>query len=207
MKKTCHIFSGGIINDTSFIKINENDMVICADSGYRYAVKLGIVPDMLVGDFDSYSGYIPDVAEIHRSVPEKDDTDTMLSLKLAIERGAEHVVIYGAFGGRIDHTIANIQTLKFAIDNGCSAELRDSDNIVMLQQNQKCEYRKMEGWYFSLFSYSESTKIKCLSGVKYPLDNVVLTTGFPLGVSNEILSDKAVVDVEYGSLLVVYSKM
>lgn len=202
----CHIFAGGVISDLSFISIKDGDMVICADRGYNYAVKLGITPDIIVGDFDSYSGELPDNVEIHRSIPEKDDTDTMLALKLAIERGADMVRIYGAFGGRIDHTLANIQTLKYAADHNCKAELWDCGNIVMLQESGRCSYPRREGWYFSLFSYSERLYVNELSGVKYPLENAEITSSFPLGVSNEITSEAAVLDIKNGTALVVFSR-
>lgn len=205
--RTCHIFAGGVITDLSFIEIADGDMVICADRGYEYAVKLGITPDIIVGDFDSYSGELPDNTEIYRSVPEKDETDTLLALKLAMERGSDHVRIYGAFGGRIDHTIANIQTLKYAHEHGCTAELCGSDNVVMLHGEEKRSYPFRKDWYFSLFSYSESIHIVSLNGVKYPLENAVLTIEFPLGVSNEITGTEAVLEIDRGTALVVYSKM
>lgn len=205
--RICHIFAGGVISDLSFIEIHDEDMVICADRGIIYAERLRVTPDIIVGDFDSYSGKLPNNVELHRSVPEKDDTDTMLALKLAIERGAGYVRIYGGFGGRIDHTLANIQTLKYAHDHGCCAQLCDSDNIIMLQEVGEHEYLRREGWYFSFFAYSERLHINKLSGVKYPLTDAVITNAFPLGVSNEIIAEKAVLDIECGTALVVYSKM
>lgn len=203
----CHIFAGGVISDLSFIEIHKGDMLICADSGYKYAAELGVIPDIIVGDFDSYLGKLPEDIELHRSIPEKDDTDTLLALKLAIERGADNVRIYGCFGGRIDHTLANIQTLKYACDHGCNAELCDSDNIIMLQETGVREYLRKEGWYFSFFSYSEKLHIAEFSGVKYPLCDAEITNAFPIGVSNEIIAEKAVLRIEKGTALVIFSKM
>lgn len=205
--KIFHIFAGGIISELSFIRISEEDTVVCADRGCKYAFELELKPDIIVGDFDSYVGELPDDCEIHRCPPEKDDTDTMLAVKLAIERGAEVIKIYGAFGGRIDHTLANIQTLKYAADHGCMAELCDCDNIVKLQQEGECSYPKKKDWYFSVFAYSEKVVISELSGVKYPLRNYTLTNGFPIGVSNEINDSEAILKIECGEALVVYSKM
>ncbi len=205
--RLCHIFAGGDIADLSFIEMQHEDMIICADRGYKYVKQLGIAPHIIVGDFDSYDSDLPDEIEIHRSVPEKDDTDTILALKLAIERGADNVKIYGALGGRFDHTVANIQTLKYASEHGCNAEICDSDNIIMLQENVEREYTAMEGWYFSVFAYSPEIHIARLSGVKYPLEKVVIKNTFPLGVSNEIIAEKAILSIENGTALVVRSKM
>lgn len=201
-----HIFAGGVISDLSFIEIASDDTVICADRGLVHTERLGIKPHLVVGDFDSYNGALPEDTEIHRSVPEKDDTDTMLALKLAIERGAERVMIYGAFGGRIDHTIANIQTLRYALENGCEAILIDSDNIALLQTKSTRTYPYREGWYFSFFAYTEKVVVS-LIGTKYTLDNAEITSSFPLGVSNEITSDEAVMTINEGTALVVISKM
>ncbi len=201
-----HIFAGGVISDLSFIEIAPDDVIICADRGLVHTEKLGIKPHLVVGDFDSYTGVLPENTEIHRSVPEKDDTDTMLALKLAIERGAENVRIYGAFGGRLDHTVANIQTLHYAQENGCGAVLMDSDNIALLQSVGTRTYPCREGWYFSFFAYTEKVRVS-LSGTKYTLDNAEITSSFPLGVSNEITSQRAVMTVSEGTALIVLSKM
>ena len=205
--KTYHIFAGGIISDLSFIEKADGDGVICADGGLKYAEKLGIKPDIIVGDFDSYNGELPENADIRRSVPEKDDTDTMLAVKTAIENGAELVRIYGALGGRFDHTAANIQTLKYASEHGCSAIIEDADNVIMLQEPGERRYKRRDGWYFSFFAYSGTVTVSRLSGVKYTLENAVITNGFPLGVSNEITGNEAILIIKEGTALVVRSKM
>ena len=91
--KKWHIFSGGELSDTDFIEILAGELVICADRGLHHAQKLGIAPDIIVGDFDSFKGKLPENTEILRSIPEKDDTDTMLAVKLAIDRGAEQILL------------------------------------------------------------------------------------------------------------------
>ncbi len=111
--KTCIIFAGGEFSDLCFTD-TKADLVVCADRGCIYAEKLGIVPDIVTGDLDSYTGELPEYPEIYRSVPEKDDTDTMLALKLAIERNCPDVRLYGETGGRFDHTFANVHTLRYA---------------------------------------------------------------------------------------------
>lgn len=204
---TWHIFSGGELLENSFIHISAADKVICADRGYAHAEKMGIVPDVIVGDFDSYTGKLPENTEIHRSVPEKDDTDTMLALKLAIDRGADNVKIYGALGGRFDHAFANVQALKYASEHGCRAVIEDSDNEICIQTAGEVTYPLRRGWYFSIFAYSEILRIKKLVGVKYPLENAELKSSFPLGTSNEIISGSALLSIESGTAMIVRSKM
>ncbi|MBQ8296205.1 MAG: thiamine diphosphokinase [Ruminococcus sp.] len=204
--RVCHIFAGGEISDTSFIRINDGEKIICADGGLRYVQELGLNPDIVVGDFDSYKGELPESSVIMRSVPEKDDTDTLLAVKAAISDGAEQIRIYGALGGRFDHTFANVQTLKYAAEHGCRASLEDSDNIVMLQEKGERRYNRLDGWYFAFFAYSEQLKVKRLSGVKYPLEEAVIRNNFPIGVSNEFSEPEALLDIEEGTALIVLSK-
>lgn len=205
--KICHIFSGGELKNLDFIRINDDDMVICADSGLKYALMLNLIPDIIVGDFDSYTAELPENVRILSSPPEKDDTDTMLAVRTAIENGAVDLKIYGALGGRFDHAIANLQTLKYVADHGCKAVLEDSENLIMLQECGECRYSKIKGWYFSVFAYSEQLHIRRLAGVKYPLENTVLTNSFPLGVSNEFIESEAVLEIDKGTAIVICSKM
>lgn len=198
------IFAGGDIKDYSFVDIKA-DLVICADRGIIHAVKLGIVPDIVTGDFDSYTGDIPECKEIYRSVPEKDDTDTMLAVKLSLERGADNIRLYGATGGRFDHTFANIQTLIYAYEHGCRMSIYDNDNIITVQGAGTQTYEKHGDWYFSVFSLTEKLHVKKMTGVKYPVEDYVFTQGFPLGVSNEI-TDTAVIAIEKGLALIVHSR-
>ncbi len=138
--KICHIFSGGELKNLDFIKIDSADMIVCADRGLKYVQELEITPNIIVGDFDSFTGALPDNVEILRSPPEKDDTDTMLAVKTAIANGAEHIRIYGALGGRFDHTYANVQALKYIFMQGCTAVLEDSENMITLQNCGECRY-------------------------------------------------------------------
>lgn len=207
--KTCVIFAGGEIKDLSFINPAEiaGSFVICADSGYKYVCELGIIPDLLLGDFDSYTGRLPDNISIKRSIPEKDDTDTMLAVRTAISQGCEKIILYGALGKRFDHTAANIQTLVFAYEHNCKMIILDADNEITVQGAGECRYKKRDGWYFSIFALTDTVLIKKYNGVKYPLENYLLKKSFPVGVSNEITADEAVLNTESGLLLVVRSEM
>lgn len=207
----CAIFAGGEIKDLSFIdvfEIRKNcNLVICADSGYNYARKLDIVPDIIVGDFDSYTENLPENVMIYRSPPEKDDTDTMLAVRTAIENGCNDICLYGALGKRFDHALANIQVLVYAYEKGCTMRIIDADNEIMVQGTGSKEYKKLDGWYFSIFSLTENALIKKYYGVKYPLYDFELEKNFPIGVSNEITENKAVLQIDSGLVLIVRSKM
>lgn len=205
----CVIFAGGEIKDISFIDTDEisGSFVICADSGYKYAEKLEIVPDMIMGDFDSYTDELPENTEIYRSIPEKDDTDTMLAVKTALSRGFTEIALYGALGKRFDHAFANIQTLLYAYENGCTMRIIDSDNEITVQGMGGKYYNKRDGWYFSIFAMTDTAVIGEYSGVKYPLENYVLKSSFPIGVSNEITADNAFLRIDSGIALIVRSEM
>lgn len=205
----CTIFAGGKLSDIDFINVNEileSGLIICADSGLVIAEKLGITPNLIVGDFDSYTGRLPENIEIHRSIPEKDDTDTLMAVRIAIDRGYREIRLYGGLGARFDHSYANIQTLIFACENGCTMSIYDSDNILTVRCVGEYEFYKKDGWYFSLFALTETAVIGKLSGVKYPLTDYDMKIGYPIGVSNEIMADKAHLKISSGLVLVVESK-
>lgn len=207
--RICHIFAGGDLGrvDKSWFATHMG-YVICADSGYKHAKNLGLCPDVIVGDFDSYTGGLPDDAEIVRTVPEKDDTDTLMAVKTAIERGFRRIYLYGALGGaRFDHAFANIQTMIYAWEQGAELILI-GDERVCLQGAGEAVYPRDERYgdrYFSVFAITETVVIKSLRGVKYPLENYGMKRSFPIGVSNEITGGQAFLDIESGLALVIQS--
>lgn len=203
--KICRIFAGGDFS-SGCVRVDDDDLVICADRGYDAALKMGIAPDLIVGDFDSYEGELPGYAEILRSVPEKDDTDTLLAIKTAIDRGVSTIVIYGAMGGRFDHTVANIQSLAYIHSRGCTGLIEDENNIVTLCGTGEHRFPYMEGWYFSVFAVTDVTHIESMTGVKYPLSDYSMTGSFPIGVSNEITDREAVLNIKSGLALIVRSR-
>lgn len=207
--KICHIFAGGDLGkiDRTWFSTHHG-FIICADSGYKHAVKLGLEPDIIVGDFDSYTGRLPENTEIYRTVPEKDDTDTLMAVKIAIERGYDLIYLYGAIGGsRFDHAFANIQTMIYAHEHGAKLICIGDENIY-LQGAGEAMYprgKKYGEKYFSVFAVTDTVKIKSLRGVKYPLENYDMKPSFPIGVSNEITEGQAFLDIEYGLALVIQS--
>lgn len=207
--KRCHIFAGGDLGKIDNTWFNtHNDFIICADGGYRHAKKIDLEPDIIVGDFDSYTGKLPKNTEIYRSVPEKDDTDTLMAVKIAIEHGYDLIYLYGALGGsRFDHAFANIQTMLYAHEHGASLILVGNEYIC-LQGKGEAMYPRTSKYgekYFSVFALTDTVKIKSLRGVKYPLENYSMKPSYPIGVSNEITSAQAFLDIEYGIALVIQS--
>lgn len=191
--------------------MKEDDFIICADGGFLHARSEGIEPDILIGDFDSMND-IPDDfvsgcgCEIIRLAAEKDDTDTMICLKYGIEHGYEEFFILGGLGGRLDHTVANLQTMSYAIDRKKSVWFLDGKNRTTLRTPGKLTVKKEDGFKISLFAFTESCEGVCISGVKYPLKDCVLGNSFPLGVSNEFLSDQAEISHTSGKLLIILSR-
>lgn len=205
--KSCLIFSGGSINGNEYLpNIDNNTLVISADGGYLNTLKFNIIPDICMGDFDTLTIDINPSCKIIKYPPEKDDTDTMLCVKKAISMGYDNIYIYGALGGRFDHTIANIQTLEYITERNITAYIVDNQNIITMQKDSTKDYNHYHDFrYFSIFSVSESSEVSAI-GLKYPLENTILNRNFPLGVSNEILLDSATITVHKGTILVVYSK-
>lgn len=207
--KKCAIFSGGEIKKLSSVETThlKDFLIISADAGYLYTQELGITTDIIVGDFDTL-GYVPEnVNEVIRHIPEKDDTDTMLAVKTALERNCEYIEIYGALGGRLDHAFANIQALSYIKSHGADGRIISDNEIITLLCNEKALYQRKNGYSVSLFSYTNECIAVTETGVKYPLDNYTLKSDFPLGVSNEITENFAQISVKCGKLLIIESKI
>ena len=210
-----------IISAGSFVPVDiplyEGDYCIACDAGFKYAQEMGILPDLIVGDFDSASEEDPmlirSIEEIEQNDPErivrlnvvKDDTDTMKAVKIGLSKGYRKFYLYGATGGRrIDHTMANIQTLLFIKHNGGKGYIMDSDKMLMIAENEEIRFNVGNTGYISIFSLSKVSKGVTLKGLMYTLQNGELKNDFPLGVSNEfIIDEEACVSVEDGTLLII----
>ena len=183
------------------------DLVLCADTAYRAAAEAGIVPDVIIGDFDhSDASCAPaDGVKVVRVPSEKDDTDTMLCIKYAIDAGADEIFIAGGIGGRLDHTVANLQSIAYAEAHGVVAVLTDGKNEARIFTG-KIRLPRRDGFYLSAFAYGGECRGVSERGVKYPIENVTLSPDFPLGVSNEIVADYAEIEVQEGKLLLIFSE-
>ena len=207
MIKRCVIITAFLDCKLSEIYTKEkSDYIICADGGIKYAEECGIFPDIVLGDLDSATA-IDKKYNFIKYPKEKDDTDTMLCLKYGIEKGFCDFLIIGGIGGRFDHTIANIQTLAYAKENHVNARLSSKNSeCFFLCDGDSCTLNKKDGFYLSIFSYSEKCEGITIKGTKYPLEKAELTNIFPLGVSNEITEEKAYISLEKGKLLIISAK-
>ena len=189
------------------VTIQEDDLVICADVAYLAAKKENISPNLIIGDFDHGKNDAPakTSAAFVRVPSEKDDTDTMLCVKCALTKGADEIVIVGGIGGRLDHTFANLQTLAYIEKEGAHGRVISEDNEAFLVCDE-AHIEKRDGWYLSVFAYDGVCEGVTIQGAKYEVADVSLSTDFPLGVSNEITADSAIVSVKNGTLLVILSK-
>lgn len=234
--------------------MSESDFVIALDGGLKFCAEHDIEPDMIVGDFDSLTQennqmnkqqYVKppqpnmemDLSAkneilarypqeiIHRLPCEKDDTDTLAAIKMAINKGFERFTIYGGLGGRLSHTVANIQSLYYLKERGMNGELVGDNSRVFLIKDEsitlqpvKAEektataqflgkkanevLRSQEGGYISIFSYSEKAQGVTLKNLKYEITDAELTNSFPIGVSNEFVGNEAKISVKKGVLLI-----
>lgn len=203
MRKICYIVGA---SDTQgiFIDRREDDYVIAADAGYSALEKLGIVPDMVVGDMDSL-GDVPELDNVVRHPVEKDDTDTALALAEGIKRGYRDFIIYGGLGRRLDHSIANIQNCAGMADHGARCWLWGEGNAVSVFADDMIEFETgMEGT-ISVFAIGRAHGVT-LKGLKYPLSDACLTSYVPLGVSNSFTGRESSVAVTNGILAVMWTE-
>lgn len=198
---TCVIFCAG-----GFEKLarqpEETDFVLAADGGLAHLKKLGMTPHGIIGDFDSL-GYVPEGAQVFPV--EKDDTDSMLAVRKGLELGYRRFELYGALDGeRLDHTVANLQTLCFLADHGACGYLVGLKYMAAVLKNGTFRFPDTAKGILSLFCLGADAEGVTLTGLKYTLENGTLSSGFPLGVSNHFLGEEASVTVEKGTLIALY---
>ena len=205
MENRCIIISGGVFGPVP--EKQPGDFIIACDRGYVYCERLGLTPDLFIGDFDSYSGAVAPGVAVERLIPEKDDTDTGSAIRLAIRRGAERITLLGATGTRLDHVLGNIELLGIGLKAGIPIQICDAHNrIRMIDRGMTLARKEQFGTYVSLIPYTECVEHLTLKGLKYPLTDACLRGFCSLGVSNEIVADTAEISFESGILLVVESK-
>ncbi|NLI23040.1 MAG: thiamine diphosphokinase [Clostridiales bacterium] len=198
---TCYLIGAGDFTARDFAP-RRGDLVIAADAGYRALQATGREPDLLVGDFDSLADR-PAGVEALAFPPEKDDTDMGLALSEGWARGYRDFALYGADGGRLDHTVANLQLLGGASRRGASVRLIGRAQDVFALTNGTLALPPREpGTVVSVFCHGGRALGVTLTGLRYPLNRANLTADRPLGVSNEYVRPDPTVTVEQGTLLV-----
>ena len=177
-----------------------DDWVIAADGGYARLQEMGVRVDEVIGDFDSL-GRRPDHPNVRQLPVEKDDTDTLFALRVGVEKGFRVFRIHGGVGGRLDHTLANIQCLHWLANQGMRGWLYGDGCVLTALRACELSFDAPAGRTVSVFALGGEAAGVTIEGLKYRAENVRLTGDFPIGVSNETLGRPARVIVRRGALL------
>ncbi len=181
--------------------INDGDYIAAADKGYDKCIEAGIMPDICIGDFDSLK--TEPLCEKIKFPEDKDETDTGLCLKYAIENGYKEVVIVGGLSGLLSHTCANLQQLCYAAKNNVNLSIEDEKIYASIVKNGTRGFEKRFSGRLSVFSAGDVCTGVTLKGVKFPLCGATIKNSFPIGVSNEFVENFAEISVGDGSLIVI----
>lgn len=208
INSTCYIF-GGYIEEFSFeiVKsIVEEDFVICADKGILSAQKYGIKPNLIIGDFDSFKGVVPNNSDVIKLPKEKDDTDLHYAAKKAVEMGFKKVVLSGVTGGRTDMTLATIGTLCFLDKSGINASVMDNSLQLYITHNSLILNKPPFDVHLSVFPVGDRAEGVSISGAYYSANNLTLLPSFPIGVSNSFLEESVKISIKKGTIIVLLVK-
>lgn len=198
----CYVVGAGDCESLPIVK-KENDLIIAADGGLKHLEKSGIKPDIIIGDFDSF-GAIPDGDNVIRLKPEKDVTDMYAAVEIGLSKGCKHFEIFGATGGRLDHTVANIQLAASLAEKNISHSVHGNGFSFVSVRNGEISFPSDLQGYISVFAHSDECVGVSIKGLKYELDNAVLSNSFSLGVSNEFIGKESKVSVKKGTLIIIY---
>ena len=201
--KTCIIFCAAEFDELA-APIGPEDYILAADGGLQHLEQMGLRPNGIIGDFDSL-GYVPEGAEVFPV--EKDDTDAMLAAKKGLELGFRAFLFYGSLDGpRLDHTVANFQTLQYLADRGATGYLIGRDYLVTVLKDGSVSFPADCTGILSVFCLGADAEGVTVRGAKYELESGTLTAGFPLGVSNHFVGNEVTVSVNRGSLLLLWDR-
>ncbi len=199
MSKECCIVAAG----PSPLYCREGAYLIAADGGLEKLREAKKTPDLILGDFDSLPAH-PEGENVLTFPAEKDDTDTMLAIKEALKRGYDRLYISGGIGGRLDHTLANLQSLLFAEKLGAEAFLC-GEGVTVTAITRKCaEFSASCRGKISVFCFGDSASGVTIRGLKYETAGISLSNMFPLGVSNEFTGQNASISLERGTLILIW---
>ena len=203
-ERRCVIVSASPDRDTSFIRasINDNDFVVCADGGIDILKDTDIVPDLIVGDFDS--AVFPDAFKSVETITlnvRKDDTDTLHCVDVALDRGFRDFLFLGATGGRTDHTLANLTVLLYLRKHGAKGVISDRYNDIYLLENGENILETVSGTTISVIPFASYAAELSYTGMSYPLDHGEVTADYPYTISNIAVSDRVVITLHSGTAL------
>ncbi len=198
---TCIIFCAGGFRELRRAP-DSSDYLLAADGGLVHLQKLDLTPHGIIGDFDSL-GYVPDNAQVFPV--EKDDTDSMLAVRKGLELGYRNFEVYGALDGpRLDHTVANLQTLAFLAAHGARGYMIGLSYMATALSAGVHRFPAGATGTVSLFCLGPDATGVTLEGLHYPLEDGTLTAHFPLGVSNHFTHQPARVTIGSGTLIALY---
>ena len=210
------IVSGGSIEDafaTKWMEAYAPEYMIVADSGMEFMRRIGKLPDMIIGDFDSVEQQTLAFFKAQPAIlfkelnPIIDDTDTEFAIHQAIALGAKEITVLGGTGSRLDHVLGNIALLGIGLKEQVAIQIIDAHNrIRMIEKPIRIRKEEQFGSYVSLIPYNGEVSHLFLKGFKYPLEDFVLKPFNSLGISNEIVEDTAEISFEEGILLVIEAK-
>lgn len=205
------IFTNGTLHDSSLSEISNDDYVIGVDKAAYWLLKHGINPNVAVGDFDStskaeFKRIKKDIADIRTFPPEKDFVDTELAIDIAINKKVTEVILYGGSGTRLDHTLATLSLLELGIKHNIPILFKTETNEIRLVARCRTIIKKRgDLMYFSVIPYTQKIVVS-LEGLKYPLTHATIHRGQTIGISNEFLTDSAIITVHAGMAFVIQSK-
>ena len=209
---SCFIIGAGDLTVGSIPYKEETDYVIAADGGLLYCGILGIEPNLVIGDFDSLDEELSQaVEELERMAPErvkrlpaeKDDTDMMAAVREGLALGYRRFYMYGACGGRLEHTLANIQILKYLKNRSAEGFIWDGSSMYLMVQDEEIALQETLEGYVNIFCMGDEALGVTVQNLKYELKDVNLTDDFPIGISNEFIGKPAIISVKQGTLLVM----
>ncbi|MGI5998257.1 MAG: thiamine diphosphokinase [Lutispora sp.] len=205
------IICNGEITDYEYCSriISSADYIICADGGTKHAYKMGVNPDLIIGDFDSsnkvYLEYYKKLGIKFEKHPiEKDKSDSHICVLKALDFSDE-IVLFGATGSRLDHTLANISLLKLGVDRGIKIYIADKQNEIFLI-DKNITISGKPGDFFSVIPLTQRVEGIFISGAKYDLEDAVMEIGDPYGTSNEFKEENVDIRIRNGYLLVIKSQ-
>lgn len=202
-KQAVAIVCGGEINNTEWLKqqLSCYQFIIAADSGYDKCIACGFTPQLIVGDLDSVTANIPDNINLLTFPSRKDKTDFMLCLEYCAGQGYDDISVFGAWGGRVDHSLGAIFSLLEISKFNIFPKLVTESSTAFIT-SKSCTITKNNG-YVSLFALGDKLEGLTLKGFDYPLNDATLQCCSPLGVSNKIVSSVGEITFNKGNLLVI----
>jgi len=208
MNKNCYIAGAGEFCENTLP--GKDDYIIAVDGGYAALIERGITPDLVVGDFDSLPVEFMDLLSGHPNVircpAEKDDTDMMIAVEHGLELGYKTFLINGGLGGRLDHTLGNIQVLTYIARKSAWGVLFGNRETVMAFNNTMELKNNVPGSLISIFSADIARRVT-IKGLKYTLDDGILSNDHPVGISNEFIGETAFIEAAGDVLIVVTNGM